>query len=176
MPRNRPFAEGSPFDTMPPMNPAENSSGRPALSSISKYLPLFLATLISSIPAYNLAPPGEFFWPNFFVFWVPHAVVVGIFSLTRRPPISAIAGFSLGLTLFLLIVSVVPVEHAKEGVARLVLFLSGIPISFVASVLAVRAISKHTMLGNSRISLILLGCGLIGAISGTLGFVALTSL
>jgi hypothetical protein len=75
----------------------------------------------------NLVRGDAYFWANALCFFLPQLVALGAARLCGCANRSSLAGFGVGLAVYLIGVSHLPVQHAKAGVTILLLYLLGLP-------------------------------------------------
>jgi len=75
----------------------------------------------------NLAPAGAYFWANALSLFLPQLAAVGAARLCGCTNRSSLAGFGVGLAVYLIGVSHLPVQEAKAGVTIWLLYLLGLP-------------------------------------------------
>lgn len=90
-------------------------------------LTLVGALSCGAIASASLAPGGAYFWANALFFFCPQLAALGAARLCGCANRSSLAGFEVGLAVYLIGVSHLPVQEAKAGVTILLLYLLGLP-------------------------------------------------
>jgi hypothetical protein len=75
----------------------------------------------------NLAQVGTYFWANALYFFLPQLAALGAARLCGCANRSSLAGFAVGLAVYLIGVSHLPVQEAKASVTIFLVYLLGLP-------------------------------------------------
>jgi hypothetical protein len=90
-------------------------------------LTLVGALACGAMASAHLAPAGAYFWGNALYFFLPQLAALGAARLCGCVNRSSLAGFGVGLAVYLIGVSHLPIQEAEAGVTIWFLYLLGIP-------------------------------------------------